>query len=280
MIGLDITKIRWYLIDLIWFFRLIFTSPKIQLTNTQYSIGITTYKDRYKLYFITLIKKITVLFPDTEIIIAVNGHTDSKDQLIYLNRISKLASRYPNVRLITFNKPQGLSRLWNQIVINASTPRVLLLNDDINFSHHLRKDLETTNFFNQTIALINGSFSFFTISKEFLKEFGGFDERLLEIGGEDDDFCVRMAVRGYSYPPIYFLTFIKNFSHIPKVNSYGKVTAFETNRYSSYNDKFLRQKWDIRDYKFEGSVFSRSDKYWRLEEGMETPDFYKNILNE
>jgi len=225
------------------------------------------------MFLIRLLEKVTFIFPDKEVIIAVNGHTDKENQLIYLEDIRTLAASYPNVRIITFIEPQGLSKLWNQIIIKATAPRVFMLNDDINFSPYIRHQIETTNFFNERIALINGSFSFFTITKELLKELGGFDERLLEIGGEDDDFCVRMALRGYPYPPIYNLKYVKNLGHVPKVNSFGKNPAEESNKYSTYNDNFLKQKWDIRDYQFDDSVFSRGYKYWKLREEMKTPDF-------
>lgn len=265
--------LKWQFYDLIWIFKPLSAFKKYQNINNKYSIGITTYKDRYNLFFKSLLKKIIILFPDTEIIVAVNGHVDTEKQTDYLKEIEKSFASCLNVKLIKYIKPQGLSRLWNQIILKSSNERIFMLNDDIHFSPYLRRDIEQSGFFEERIAIINNSFSFFILEKEFAKEIGGFDERLKEISGEDDDFCVRMATMGYPYPPVYKFEYIKNYSHKPEINSFGKNTADESNRYSTFNDNFLNQKWEIRNEKFEDSVYSRSGKYWKLKEGMDTPKF-------
>jgi GT2 family glycosyltransferase len=268
-------QFTWLYYDLIWIFKLLSKNKNYRTNNVKYSIGITTYKDRYYLFFKKVLRRITFLFPDTEIIVAVNGHVDIEKQLIYLKKIEALVSHYANVKLIEFSNPQGLSKLWNQIILKATNERIFILNDDIRFSPYIRREVERSNFFNERIAIINNSFSFFILEKKLAKEVGGFDERFLEISGEDDDFCVRLVILGYSYPAVYKYKFISNYNHRPKVNSYGKKTEHEANSYSTYNNNFLNMKWEIKNEKFEGSVYSRGGKYWKLKQGMESPDFIK-----
>jgi hypothetical protein len=65
-----------------------------------------------------------------------------------------------------------------------------------------------------------------------------------------------------------------------KVNSYGKDMSKERGGYSTYNSTFMREKkWITSDNPFEGAIFvpNRKPKYWKLREGMRTPDFYPNL---
>lgn len=278
--GKIVNKIKqralWYFYELYWLALLIkrvrrqdFPAPAV--SGTKFSIGITTFKERYRLFFKKLLKKMTYLFPDSEIIIAVNGNYDPEKQAPYLDKIKKYCRRFPNVKTVTYLEPQGLSKLWNQIIINSGSDKIFIFNDDIKVSPFFRKDLMESGITGEKVATIKNSWSYFLISKEIIATIGWFDERLLEISGEDDDYLARLALKGISAPG-FKIDSIQNYSHKLKINSFGKdMTGSQP--YSDYNSEFLQKKWHKRGTPLDGYVLSRG-KYWKLKEGMETPDFY------
>lgn len=260
-------KIRTYWIYQDFLFILnIKTKSHIQnSTTSDYAIGITTFLDRYNLFFKDLINKIVYLFPDKEIIVAVNGHIKTTEQTKYLEQISEFTRKFKNVFLIKYNEPQGLSRLWNEILNKSASKKVLMLNDDLKIAPSFRSDFENANVIQERIAVINNTWGHFFISKEIIEEVGWFDENLLEIGGEDDDYCARLAME--NIPIKHFnIKSITNFSKPLKANSYGKDMTGE-HRYSAYNtDYLLNKKWLVANEPFEGSVYvaDRAIKYWKL----------------
>jgi len=240
--------------------------------NNEYCIGITTFVKRYNIFYKNLIKLIIFIFPDKKIIVAVNGDLDVKKQERYLKKIKEFNDKFENVISIFYKEPQSLSKLWNQIILKANAKRVLILNDDLAITPEFRKNFENCGILNENLAMINNSFSHFIISKKIIRDVGWFDERFKEIGGEDDDFCVRACIKGYSLPKSYTLSGIKNFSYKHSNNSYG--VDMDEVRYSNLNNIFLNEKWEIKDNYFEGSVYGRSCKYWKLKKGMETHEYY------
>ena len=86
-----------------------------------YTIGITTYLDRYEILFKPFLLQLVKLFPDTEIVVTVNGHYNTDSQLAYLEKITSFLKQFPQVKVVTFVEAQGLSKLWNLIVLNSST---------------------------------------------------------------------------------------------------------------------------------------------------------------
>ena len=82
----------WLFIDFTWQFKPNPISKKI--SNTTYSIGVVTYVKRYEIHFLPLIKKLITVFPETQIIIAINGYYDKEIQNEYLNKITNLLATY------------------------------------------------------------------------------------------------------------------------------------------------------------------------------------------
>ena len=64
----------WRLTGLFWFFYP--QSKKAEILSKKYSIGIVTYINRYDRFFRPLINNICKLFPDVEVIVAINGYYD------------------------------------------------------------------------------------------------------------------------------------------------------------------------------------------------------------
>lgn len=270
--------IKFYIYKLNWFFIFLKKKRKNETVNKIYSIGVTTFFERYEILFKDLIKRLNRAFPNTEIIITVNGHHNQGKQKQYLLQIKKYCEKFSNVKLIMYEKPQGLSKLWNQILINATNNNVFIINDDILFYPSIYEKINLSGILNEKIATINGSFSHFLMNKSVIKEVGWFDERLIEIGGEDDDYHVRLTMNNIELKN-YSLKGLSNFKPKLKINSYGNKVYDQAGGYSNFNTLFLLKKWDVRAEKFEGAIFiyRSMGSYWKLRKGMETPNYYKNL---
>jgi len=261
------TRLNWGINDLLFAVKLLYHSLGKSSIDNSYSIGVTTFLNRYKIFFKPLIKRLVYLFPDTKIIIAVNGHVQKNEQMNYLEEISNYTSKFKNVNLIKFIEPQGLSKLWNEIIKMSKTEKVILLNDDLKVTLNFRKEIENSGTLNYDIAVFNNSWGHFIISKNIINKVGWFDENLLEIGGEDDDYCARLAIANINSEHIEIKS-IANFSKPLKSNSYGKDMTGK-NRYSEYNSNYLlNEKWVTSNEPFEGAVYvpNRNLKYWKLRE--------------
>ena len=164
-----------------------------------YSIGITTFKRRLDMVS-SLIETIRKYRDDIEILLAVNADYEEPFDQEYRKEILQLAARYNGVYPIVYPIFTGLAKMWNNIIINASSEYILLLNDDIDISEDIFVTIEHAIFemtesesagVSRKILKINDSFSHFIISKELADDMGYFDERLLAFGEEDGDFVWR-----------------------------------------------------------------------------------------
>lgn len=233
------------------------------------TIGITTYKDRYSGFLKPLLKRLLILLPECRIIITANGHVNSDEQAVYLKKIIAHCSKLPNVHLIYYDDPQGLSFLWNTIISNSVAGKILLLNDDLKIKTGFRRFLSESGILSDNVATINSSWSNFLISRSIIESIGPFDEGLRELGGEDDDYLARLAMHGMK-PENYFTDTIagkrKRKRHISGVNSYGRDMSKESGGYSSINTGYLFNKWEISDEYFPGAVEvkGRKHRYWKL----------------
>ncbi|WP_432712747.1 glycosyltransferase family 2 protein [Pedobacter sp.] len=244
------------------------------MTNHRYSIGITTYANRYETLFKPFLLQLLKIFNDTEIIIAVNGHYHQDLQRAYLDEINSFAKQFKNVKVVSFMEGQGLSKLWNQLILNSTNEKILICNDDLEISPLFRRDLEHVGILTQNIALINQSWSHFLISKSIIRQVGWFDERFPAIGNEDEDFESRLVLMGIPLGMFHFRS-IKAVRTIPVSYSYGAEVELVNGKYLKSNKAFFDSKWDTATAPVEGYHYVRILKAWvKLREGMETPQFY------
>ena len=251
-----------------------FRPPKLADKNLKYSIGIVTYIRRFEAFFIPLIQSLCSLFPDTEILIAINGHYDRKQQEQYLSKIRAFLAAFPNVKAFPHTEAQSLCKLWNKLIINSSNDKVLIFNDDILVLPHFRKELEKCGILSVDVGLLNWSWSHFAISKKVISRFGWFDERFPGVGNEDEDYEARLAMRG-TLAPSFSIGAVRNVVVKTKDFSYGKNMAVVNQKYTRDNKLFFDSKWDLAEQPGEGFVFVQFlGKYAKLKQGMETPEFY------
>jgi hypothetical protein len=266
----------WRLIDVVWKFYPQQKQPSAN-NSEKYSIGIVTYINRYDMFFKTLVKNLCKLFPDVEITIAINGYYDFEKQKKYLEAVGKQLKKYPNVKKITYNEGQSLSKLWNQLLINSSNQKIFIFNDDIKITPSFRKDIEGSGVLKEEVALLNKSWSHFLISKKTVAQTGWFDERFPSVGNEDQDYECRLATEGFKIKS-FEIPSLKNLIYFTKDFSYGKKTEVVNKKYVSANKDHFNKKWILSDEPKEDFHFVRIlGKHAKMNTGMETPNFYPEI---
>ena len=257
---------------------MLYRSPKAGgKPNDRYSIGIVTYIRRYEKFFKPLVDTLSRLFPDTEIVIAINGYYDQAEQEEYLRKITSFLEPHPNINPLVYREAQSLAKLWNQLIINSTCQKVLILNDDILVLPSFRKQLESCGILATNIGLLKKTWSHFLISKQIVSQIGWFDERFPGVGNEDEDYEARLALRQVPLPS-FPLPALRNVVVKTKDFSYGKEMAVVNQKYTSENKRFFNSKWELVDEPKDGFVHVRIlQKAARLRPGMETPDFYPAI---
>lgn len=249
------------------------------MKNFDYCIGVVTYHARFDSYFKPLIQQLSKVFPDKEIICIINGHPDRTLQINYLKKVTSFLKAFPNVRYLTYDTNQSLSKCWNQLIILANTPQILILNDDTSVSELFRNELETdTN--NYDTYTINNSWSHFVISKETVKTIGWFDERFLGVGHEDGDYAYRMAMQKVKVGNIE-CSGLRNFVGDQSNPGWTKISTTTGGlRYADINKDFFNKKWqtslnspETTDF-LHVCYFNNTPFPFNLNPGMETPVFY------
>ena len=247
--------------------RLLWAAPFAKLlratsVGARMSIGVTTFKDRFTKYFRPLLEDLCFLFPRTPVIVCANGHVDVAEHEKYLIEIAEFCKRFPQVTLVPYHEPRGLAEIWNEICRRSVPNKVLILNDDLVLTPFFGRWFERAGVWDERIVLINGVFSHYLVDTSLVQELGGFDEKFVEIGGEDDDFTFRLAEQGISLPSVY-CNHVRNASEPLARNSFG-FDMTGTSRYSDKNAQVLREKWTMLDQPAPGSVYvPRHRKYVR-----------------
>jgi len=199
-----------------------------------YSIGITTYQYRFDQWLKPLVKKIKEFRPDVEIHITVNGEYNKKFDEEYRKNILAFASECSNTFVVMYPNFRSLSKLWNNLLINSTNHKVLLLNDDIIINDRSFFDyLEQVPY---NMFKINKSWSHIMLDREVVDSVGWFDERLLGIGEEDGDFEWRYGNKtlGDTIPLVVLPGIINRVDH----NNCLRGINIINGKYSKFNFDF------------------------------------------
>lgn len=162
--------------------------------KNSFDIGITTFSRRF--HFVeSLVDKIRSLGVKNNIFISINGEEDSNFDEEYRKKILELCIKYENVFPIFFVETRGLSKMWNTLIVHSSKNDILLFNDDVSiFTDEIFRTvgthIESEEY--KGLSIINNTFSYFVVNKEFMDDMGYFDERLLGFGEEDGDIIFRL----------------------------------------------------------------------------------------
>ena len=239
--------------------------PRSNTQSTPLSILITTYDKRFENSLIPILQDLKFQVEGRQIFIVANGNKTGNEK--YKKKLDLLKDIIPDINIYLFNDSVGLSKMWNKGISIAKTKKILILNDDISLWPNFIKSLKTLD----GLTTFNNSWSAFILSMGIYKKVGPFDENLLEIGGEDDDYIARLAyleIHPHSKSSIKVEHRFQNKLELVDgyKNSYGKEMIKENGGYSSLNTDYLNKKWQYSNKKFEGAVEvkGRDYKYWKL----------------
>ena len=133
--------------------------------------------------------------------------------------------------------------MWNNLMINASNHKVLLLNDDITIrSARFFDELEKVVEMDSGFFKINRSWSHSLLDRRMVDKIGWFDERFLSIGEEDGDFEWRVGKAGGRVFDVSLPDIENHVDHENCLVGMDKVNA----KYSKFNFDFaFSQKYSI-----------------------------------
>jgi hypothetical protein len=235
--------------------------PKSGSAHRELNIAITTYVDRYDLFFKPLYHTLRKLFPHINFYIAVNGFHDKVVQEHYLRRFYNeiCTKRLIGEKFILHDRPVGLTRLWNELISEGTCQTTLVLNDDLRIYPWFRKWIER-RLWSSSITLINGTWSHFFICRNLFDTVGSFDEDFRGIGFEDMDYTARCAYNKVSINNVK-CQFINHLDHQPSRTSFDdQSSTLWGPKYSSINHEVFFRKWKVCDYD-SGAYIKQLDSY-------------------
>jgi hypothetical protein len=155
----------------------------------------------------------------------------------YRKKMLTFLSEYDNIYPMFTPHFKGLSKMWNNIVVNSSNNNIIICNDDISIKSGFIKEIEKVISDNNTSFRINGSFSHFVVSREEVFRVGFFDERLIGLGEEDGDWCFRFERYYQKHLPSYN-------THNMISYSMNKDSELATDEVTPCNSKYVRWNSD------------------------------------
>jgi hypothetical protein len=202
-------------------------------------IVITTFESRFEI----LSKHVDSIrqYVNNKIILVINGEKDAIINEEYRKQVLSICLKYNNIFPYFFPEIRSLSKMWNNGILNSTSENILILNDDLLWSQNLLEELHTNIKFTDTILLLNNSFSHFVLNRNFIYNFGFFDEKFMGFGWEDSDFCERYYNKMGEKPDTFYISSLKD------LNSNIKQNGFETTweKYSTVNKEYFSEKYEF-----------------------------------
>jgi hypothetical protein len=226
------------------------------------SIVVTTFSERFDLFCLPLVEKLSESAPEYPIYVVINADWDKAfHPRIRSEFIGKLA-RIPNCFPICLGAPSGMARIWNVGLKAANSEATLILGDDTFIdSESIREsiDLIFNAIESHDFVVINGSFGHFGMTRSCLAQVGAFDERFLGFGEEDGDYYWRFE-HIYNKPPKH----LDNFLGLENLVDVSGHSAFPSpsglSKYSLFNSIFIKHKYRFGTGTVRGMFDSPAEK--------------------
>ena len=151
--------------------------------------------------------------------------------------------------------------MWNEAIAASLADRFLILNDDIYLMAQFRSHFERSRILEEPIALINGSWSHFLLSRSVYQAVGAFDDGFEEIGYEDDDYAIRLAMSCIALPSVS-LNGVWNCVDDAAGYSYGEAFEVADRKYSAKNQRHLAGKWVLHNAPIDDAVYVPTLAKW------------------
>lgn len=241
-----------------------------------FSIVITTFEDRQMQSCLPLIKSLRQNGVGNPLVVVLNGVYGRKVDPSLRADFVKEANAFQDVSFVMSRSMIPLARCWNLGIQMSNSSVCVVLNDDLAVNGRgLLSDLErlAETASECGLALGNGSFSHFALSKDCLSSIGWFDERYLGIGEEDGDYAWRFEDHFGVPPQTSALSSIRNLDD-PSRGEF--ITGI--GKYSLANRVFMQMKFELHSGTVKGMFddvsirrLSEIDPYphWRFHQLLE-----------
>jgi hypothetical protein len=217
------------------------------------SIGITTYKFRFDKYLKPLINQIRKQ-TQNEIILAVNGEYKEPFDNEYRKQLLNFCAETSNVYPFLYPNFRSLAKMWNNIIVNATSNNVLVLNDDIIIDNKVFwTEIESLMEQYEGHIIEGIHLSAFIIRKDKMNAKSWFDERLLGIGAEDWEWRRRKR------------NGIVQFTSVPKIKGW--------NNFSDKQECIKNQRPNTKYSRFNLEVYNKN---YPVTEQYPHEEFYRN----
>ncbi len=244
---------RFYLKILNWLHRRLVTNDltnhnseiinNFDLSQIEFSIGITTFDKRFDNFFKPLISSIKKNMPNVEIVIMVNCAYQKPFDEIYRKDMLRFLGKFPNLFPHFCTEFRSLAKLWNNELIFSSNKYVLILNDDVSIDESFFENLKKEIIANKGRSFkLNGSWSHVFLNRIEVDKVGWFDERLLGVGEEDGDFEYRW--NEIMNEPFKSVKVNGIFNHVDETSD-STIAKHSNSKYSLFNRSFIQQKYKI-----------------------------------
>jgi GT2 family glycosyltransferase len=160
------------------------------MNKNRFAICVVTYSKRFELFKKTLhdIRAQT----DIDVYVAINGDYATDFDENYRKEVLAECMKYDSVYPSFYLKFRGLSKLWNDCIVNCCAEHIILSNDDVVIKDGFFPEfIDFIHKSPQTLLTVNKSFSTFYINKNYADVTGYFNETFLGIGWEDTEFTRR-----------------------------------------------------------------------------------------
>lgn len=204
-------------------------------------IVITTFEARQFAYCLPLVEAIRAADAASPVVVVINGNPGSRVNLAERARFVAELSKFHGVFPVSLREMTGLARMWNLGIQVAACDTCVVLNDDLIAEPRLLlPDLRRLvgQAAQSGVAIGNGSWSHFAITRQCIESVGWFDERLLGFGEEDGDYSWRYRRLRGAYPPSVRLDGLANV-----VSPIRQDLARGSGKYSLANPVFISLKY-------------------------------------
>jgi hypothetical protein len=233
-----------------------------------FNITITTFRHRFEL-FKGLVESIRKYNNESNIIIEVNGNTNSPFDETYREQLYTFLSKQNKTFLKVWPEFRALAKQWNDGIISSTTEYVLILSDDIVIKNETFFEDVTTGIERyKGLFTINRkqyegcpNFGVMVVNQDEMHELGYFDERLLGLGKEDADMTMRYRARYNGKEiPIHYSENFEHFASDIVGDGFQKGNArHPLINMIIFDEKLKRGLEDYQQYPYE--KFYRSNKY-------------------
>lgn len=221
------------------------------MSKTNYTIGITTFEHRFEKYFKPLVNQIKKVNPEVELIVYINAQYGTGLNDEYRKSMLEFLASHQNIYPIFTPHFKGLSKMWNNIIVQSTNNNVFVFNDDISIEPQFFNQIDEA--FKQTTSSfrINNSFSHFHVNRKEIFEVGFFDERLIGLGEEDGDWCFRWEKKYQRILPSLNTQFVTSFYYVKDdKNSEGMEKDKNHAKYTPWNARWIfKNKYDPENTK-------------------------------